>query len=283
MNSGKRVLLSTGVIAALLVGSCLVSTAQVLQRSFAASTVILHTGDTLRGPLTYFPKQDVIILTMPDLTQRTFSPGALRAIVVRGEISNTMFKLVTASRPAVSQAAAQLGVVAIDPANPFLPRVLQRSRNKVFITHQWTTEHTQRYRARAGLFEVIVPGKIMLLQRQDEAMPAQKSRVYYTRPTTEFLRNNTINQISDAFTQTAIDEINTSLKSRLYISMPDGELHFLRNPRKQLPMYFPDYSLRKFAQEQGILWSSPSGVARVVEYVNTLTSPYGQVSSSTNR
>ncbi|RSK43882.1 hypothetical protein [Hymenobacter rigui] len=267
----RKLFLSAGILLSIAKSSV----AQELQKSFAGSLVILHSGDTLRGPLTYLPRQDIIILTMLDQTRRTFSPMALRAFVVNGEISPEMLRLIEASAPtAVHIEAGKVPV--IDPRSSLLPSLLHHDKNRVFISHRWPASQMQRYRSKAGFFEVLVSGNAMLLQRQVDAVPAQPLRTIYRRPTTEFVKTNLNSNVptttTDTFVRLAGGATGRELKSRLYVSMPNGELHFLQNPRKDLLNCFPLYKreVLSFAHQHHIIWSAPQDIAQVIGYINAL-------------
>jgi hypothetical protein len=285
MNS-KHILKRIGVIGLLLGGMAVISQAQPapnhappltnqvqsMNRNFAGSLVLLRTGDTLRGPLTYIPEKEVIVVTMPDLSQRTYAPTAVRAFVVRGEISRSLASLTFPEFISPENQRSNFTALYKNPNSPFLTEFLKLSPNQVFVSSRWPTEQMRTRRAAAGFFEVLTSGNIMLLQREQENGKL-KSNTWYQNQYSEY---NILARWLEQDYKTPIPRpVRTELyyNHDLYLSLPDRAIIFLRHPRKVILSHFPTHkaAIASFVQQHQLSWSKPEDLMQVVAYLNTLS------------
>jgi hypothetical protein len=258
-------------VGAVFIGIVSFSEAQSLTRSFAGSLVLLKSGDTLRGPLTYLPEQEMIIVTMPDLTRKAFTSSMLRAFVVKGEISGYSLAGKALSKLAEpSSHAGGLAALYSNPASPVLESYLEKGRNRVFITYKLPTQQVQRRHKTAGFFEVLAPGNVMLLQREIEST-LNKERISYERQVTPpiYQDGKYVEQPIQLIAKKTVER-SQLLKPLLYLSLPNQELILLRNPRKDLLSHFTAQQERilAFVISRQLSWDKPADVAQIVNFLN---------------
>jgi hypothetical protein len=288
MNS-EHILKRAGVLGLLLGGIAAISQAQPapnhappltnqvqsMNRSFAGSLVLLRTGDTLRGPLTYIPDKEVIVVTMPDLSQRTFSPTAIRAFVVRGEIGRSLASITFPEFITPDKQRSNFTTLYKNPNSPFLTEFLKLSPNQVFVSSRWPAEQMLARRAAAGFFEVLTSGNIMLLQREQEngKISTRSSNKNQLRPGDYSMMAYRLEQAYGTAIPTQSVRTELYHKHDLYLSMPDREIIFLRHPRKAILAHFPVHkaAIASFVQQHQLSWSKPADLMQVVAYLNTLS------------
>jgi hypothetical protein len=246
-----------------------------LNRSFAGSMVLLRTGDTLRGPLTYIPDKELIVVTLPDLTQRTYTPTAVRAFVVKGEIGRSLASITVPGYSLPDKQLSSFTSLYKNPNSPFLSEFLKLSPNQVFVSSKWPAEQMRARRAANGFFEVLTSGNIMLLQREQENAKIRTiaSGKYQLRPSDYSMIAYRLEQSYGTGIPTHIMRPELYHKHDLYLSMPDRDIVSLRHPRRVISACFPAHkkAIASFVQQHSLSWNKPEDLMQVVAYLNSLS------------
>ena len=101
-----------------------------------------------------------------------------------------------------------------------------------------------------AFFVVLKPGNYSLLMRETKERQYDNSNNFY------------------AGQAVSIEKI----EERFYLLLPNQEIKLLRNPRKDLPGFFPKKSkeIIAYARDKGLSFTDPDELAKIVEYCNSL-------------
>lgn len=224
----------------------LASAAQpTLAQEFRYSTVVLHTGDTLRGPCVMMLDTDLLFISMPDQTVRSVPAVAVRTFAVRGEIMRPVNSPQT-FRP--TQNRSQLWWYGTQRARQFL--VYPWNRDKAYASSQ-----------APAFFERLNGGPVIMLRRR-VLLPRV---VRWTEPMipgampAHYMRRTLSNEYVEP-------------RDYFYLATPEGRIVPLRRPKRDLLAYFPVEAeqLEKLANDQNLSFNNAYHLARLVDFANEL-------------
>ncbi|GAB3831761.1 hypothetical protein [Hymenobacter jeollabukensis] len=217
-----------------------------IPQEFAASTVVLTNGDTIRGSLVLHNDLDLLLVTMADGTVRTVPALAVRTFAVSGEVMRfdrlpPQYYNYVSTPPRMRRRWAQV----------------QRARP--FLVYPWDHDHDYATSTAPAFFERLNGGPVILLRRQrlvSRAMPwSDPSWVsgYTTRPV-------------------GMPTYYTDVRELLYLGTPQGSIVALRRPKRDVLAYFPAEAeqLEQFARQHNLDFNEGAHLARIVDYANSL-------------
>ncbi|UOQ51468.1 hypothetical protein [Hymenobacter cellulosivorans] len=228
-------------------------------QQFAGSTVLLTTGDTLRGPLALHRNEDVILLTMPDNTVNTLSAVAVQSFAVKAakRDNNLVYQDFYDTRS---------GFYRGSPYYDMPPRRLLEKTDtslvRVFRTYRWNHDKDYSDFKSPAFFEQLSSGPNILLRREalvERVMnngPMYGGYGYgygnpYGVPRTSYYR-----EIKDAF----------------YLGLPNGNVLPLRSPKKDLLAAFRQQAkqIEQYAKDNKLDFTDARELAFIVNYANSL-------------
>ncbi|ALD21008.1 hypothetical protein [Hymenobacter sp. DG25A] len=237
---------------------------------FAAATVLLADGDTIRGPLILHHNEDVIRITMPDKTVRTFSPIAVKSFTVKGEVDNNLTE--NQAYPEKKPHPDDLSMRQIGYANSSgysfnsrssykqaLPLWLTRLDTlhvKVYRTYRWNRSQANSKFTLPVFFEQLSNGPVCLLRRQE-------------------LEKRVIRAYSNSSTYNQETRFYRPVKDLLYLGTPQGEVVPLRKPKKDLLGFYHTKSrqIQQYARQNKLDFSFSRELALIVDYANSISAP----------
>jgi hypothetical protein len=238
---------------AVLFGTLLAATvarpagAQKLVRRFAGSAVLLTSGDTLRGPLTLYSDQDMIVLRQADGTLRTFTSWTVKAFAVKGELTRYEYLLPPPTAPASP---------ALDRLERALVATIDTTDVRTFVSYRGRPQLRQRRGTTGapGFYELLCDGAVRLLRR--ESLRAQAQQAYLERNRRHELRPLAM---------------PSYLVSTFYLSTANG-LTPLRQPRRDLAVLLPRQApaLERYADLNQLNYANPYQLRAIVRYANNL-------------
>ncbi|PJJ60218.1 hypothetical protein [Hymenobacter chitinivorans] len=225
-------------------------------QEFGGSTVLLTTGDTLRGPLALHRNEDVIRLTMPDNTVNTLSAVAVQSFAVKGQQADrrNYYDDFYDARSGYYYGSPYYNM----PPRPRRERV-DTSLVRVFRTYRWNHDNDYSDFKSPAFFEQLSGGPNILLRREALVERAVNNGPMYGGygynpygvPRTSYYR-----EIKDAF----------------YLGLPSGNVLPLRNPKKDLLAAFRQQAkqIEQYAKDNKLDFSDPRELAFIVNYANSL-------------
>lgn len=236
------------LLGALLTGAAAgPAAAQKLVRRFAGSAVLLTNGDTLRGPLTLYSEQDVLVLRQADGTLRTFAPWAVRAFAVKGELTDYDHLLPPPTTPASA---------SLERMERLLTEMVDTTIVRVFISYRSRPRAGQRPSEAIlpGFYELLCDGSVSLLRR--ESLRVQARPEYQVRRG----RNGKM-MLTQAY-----------LIDHFFLFTADGQLTPLRRPRRDLAAALPQQApeLERYAQLNRLDYANAYQLRAIVRYANNL-------------
>jgi hypothetical protein len=216
-------------------------------QEFRFSTVVLHTGDTLRGPCVMYLDRDLLLITMPDQTVRTVPAVAIRTFAVRGEV----LRHGSGERP-----------VRVQPTSDSPLWWYGTSRARQFLVYPWNRDKPNAEHMAPAFFERLNGGPYILLRRRNLI-----SRVAQ-------LREPVIPggwPVATSIPRTLRHEY-LEPRDQFYLATPEGTIVPLRRPRRDLLEYFSAEAdqLEKLAKDQGMSFNDALHLAHMVDFVNEL-------------
>ncbi|WP_400191053.1 hypothetical protein [Hymenobacter sp. B81] len=236
---------------------------RALVQQFAASTVLLTTGDTLHGPLTLHADRDLLLLTMPDQTVRTVAAVAVRFFAVQGEQTTRSqqyydyYDFYDARRGYYGGSPRWLNPPPPRPERPDTALV------RVFRSLRWNRGNDYSDFRMPAFFEQLSRGPVLLLRRESLVeRPINAPSSYYAGGYGYGLPRGTMGYY-------------TELRPAFFLGTPEGEVVELRNPKKDLLAYFQPEArqLEQYAKEHKLNFSDARELAYLINYANSLRYP----------
>ena len=227
-------------------------------QQFAGSTVLLTSGDTLRGPLALHHAEDAILVAQPDNTVSTLSAVAVKSFAVKGEQNqrrnsyNDFFD-------------ARQGYYY---GNPYYSGMAPRQRRerldtslvRVYRVYRWNHDNDYSDFKSPGFFEQLSRGPSVLLRR-------------------EILVERPINYAGSPYGYGGgyggtprYGGTYSDLQDKFYIGTPAGNVVALRNPKKDLLNVFRGQArqLEQYAKDNKLSFTEARDLAFIVNYANYL-------------
>ncbi|MCC3156998.1 hypothetical protein LJ737_07100 [Hymenobacter sp. 15J16-1T3B] len=232
-----------------------------LVQQFAYSTVLLTSGDTLRGPLTYYADRDLLLVQQADRSVRTASAAMVRAFAVRGELTGAGEYLDMPAELPEPRRTPALSSAQGAPLPALLPQRAEPNATRVFRSLRWNhgAEYAD-YRTPA-FFEQLSAGPTLLLRRQQlvERPVSSTDPMFLSAYPAGGLPRGTVGYI-------------VSAQSQFFLATPAGEVLALRNPRRHLLAYFQAEAaqIEEYARQQRLSFNTSDDLARLVSYANAL-------------
>ncbi|MBC6699466.1 hypothetical protein [Hymenobacter sp. BT190] len=248
------------LLTALALSAAPVALAQQNQRAlvqeFAGSTILLASGDTLRGPVTLRRDQDVLLMAQPDGTLTTLSAVSVNSFAVKGEqidsrLGNGYYDNFLDARNGYYYGNPLYGVPRLRPETENLNRV------RVFRTFRWNRGNDYSDFTSPAFFEQLSNGPRMLLRR-------------------ESLVERTVNNGPYGYGAYGYGGRNfgtyTEKKDDFYLATPTGSIIALRNPKKDLLAVFRGQAkqLEQYARTNNLSFTVARELAFIVNYANSL-------------
>lgn len=236
----------------LSLGSCLLPLAAAAQlknmpQQFLSSTVVLTTGDTLRGSVVLHNELDLLLITMPDGTVRSVPALSVRTFAVRDEI-----------RPVERLPPQYRSTDALmSPRMRRRQHLVQRARP--FLVYPWNHDRDYGSALAPAFFERLNGGPVILLRRQHLVT----RNVYMTEPG---LMGSYMPRFSGS------GYYYTEVRELLYLATPQGRIVPLRRPRRDVLAYFPAEAeqMEEYARQHRLDYEDGLQLARIVDYANSL-------------
>lgn len=231
----------------LLLAAAMPARAQKLVRRFAGSTVLLTTGDTLRGPLFLYTDQDILLVRRPDGTIRTLTPWQVRAFAVKGELTgyDDLLPAPTAHTSA-----------AVERLEQRLVRLVDTTVVRTFISYRARPQARQQPNktSASGFYELLCDGPVSLLRR--EAL-----QLYYPYPLGAWG--------ADAV---SMPRPRYRLVSSFFLRTTTDRLAPLHRPRRDLAVLLPQQApkLEHYAQLNRLDYANAAQLRAIVRYANNL-------------
>ncbi|RAK69896.1 hypothetical protein [Hymenobacter edaphi] len=231
-----------------------------LVQQFAASTVLLTSGDTLRGPLTLYADRDVLLVQQPDQTVRTAAAATVRAFAVRGELTGTGDYLELTNDLPEPRRSAAYSTTQAGPLPALLPqRPVEATR--VFRCLRWNHGDDYADYRTPAFFEQLSAGPVLLLRRQQlvERPVSSTDPMFLSAYPAGGLPRGTVGYLVTA-------------RSQFFLATPAGEIRPLRSPRRHLLAYFRAEAaqIEQYARQHRLSFCTSEGLARIVTYANWL-------------
>ncbi|KUG09460.1 hypothetical protein [Solirubrum puertoriconensis] len=226
-------------------------------QQFASSTVVLNSGDTLRGPLTMYLDRDLLLLTLPDGRVRTVPANEVRTFAVRGD-----------GQP--FDATANGHMQPLRSGRGELPW-FGYNRARQFHVYRWSRDMPNANFTCPAFFELMSGGPVTLYRRCNLVL----RRVPWADPTFWSPTAIPTRRLSDMYYMPA---------DKYFLGTPDGYIVRLRQPKRDLLAYFAREArdIEKFARQHNLRFTDPRQLARLVDYANKLR-PYWPGSSPVAR
>lgn len=228
-------------------------------QNFAGGTVLLASGDTIEGPITFHRSEDVILVTMPDQTVSTLAAVAVQSFAVKGEQGNNL-------RQYDNFYTARQGYYHGNPGynRPAGRRVLDAGQVRIFRVYRWNRGNDYSDFRSPAFFEQISGGPNVLLRRETLIQrPMNYASPYgYGMGAYGMGMPRTIGYYTD-------------VKDAFYLGLPDGNVLSLRNPKKDLLNAFRQQSklIDKYAKENQLDYTKAQDLAYIINYANSLPGP----------
>ncbi|WP_165821989.1 hypothetical protein [Hymenobacter edaphi] len=224
------------------------ATAQQLVRRFAGSTVLLTSGDTVRGPLTLYSQPELLVVRTAGGV-RTLAPPAVRAFAVKGELTN--------HGAGGARLPAPLGAVP-QPASLIertLTALVDTTQVRLFLSYRVPPRPGADPDCAPGFYEVLCEGAISLLRRESAGTK------HVPRPTPPDRADST----RRAFR-------HEGLSSTYFIFTPWGQLRRLRYPRQELAQLLAARhgQLSQYIAAHRLDYRRPQDLTAIVGYANSL-------------
>jgi hypothetical protein len=210
---------------------------RVLTQQFAASTVLLTSGDTLRGPLTLYADRDVLVVRQPDQSLRTVAAGAVAAFAVHDE------------QPVTGRFLAAPDYVETQPDS---------ARPRVFHSLRWNHGYEYADYCAPAFFEQLSAGPVALLRRQ----------LVLERPAAL----DPLDQAQYTAWLPGAGGPYVALRSQFFLRTPEGKVLALRCPRRHLLAYFraEAAAIERYARANDLGFQTSQELAAIVGYANAL-------------
>lgn len=234
---------------------------QPLVQQFDGSTVLLATGDTLRGPLSLHRDRDVVLVSQPDGTVTTLSAVAITSFAVKGERydrrRNAYYDNFYDARNGYyygSPAYAGLPPLRRQPEAPDTARV------RVFRTYRWNHGNDYSDYKSPAFFEQLSNGPTLLVRRES----------LVERPVTGYG-----NPYGYGYPYGGSRYLGsyTEMRDDFFLATPAGNIIPLRNPKKDLLAVYRGQAkqLEKYAKDNDLSFTVARELAFIVNYANSLT------------
>ena len=246
-----------------LLGAGSAAQAQQNQRAmvqeFAGSTILLASGDTLRGPVTLRRDQDVLLMAQSDGTLATLSAVSVNSFAVKGEQTdsrrgNGYYDNFFDARNGYYFGNPVYGVPRF--------RTEQRDVNqvRVFRTFRWNRGNDYSDYTSPAFFEQLSNGPRMLLRREslvERTMPGMMG------PGMMGPGMMGPGRMMGTY---------TDIKDDFYLATPDGRVLALRSPKKDLLVVFHGQArqLEQYAKNNNLSFTVARELAFIVNYANSL-------------
>ncbi|AYA36501.1 hypothetical protein D3Y59_05180 [Hymenobacter oligotrophus] len=239
-----------------------------LVQQFEAATVVLTSGDTLRGPAALHTDRDVLLVNLPDHSVRTVPALAVAGFATRGE----------KQQPAgyfdqyYDFYDARRGYFFGNPSWGPLPMQARRQRPdtarvREFRTFRWNRGNDYSDFRSPAFFEQLSRGPVLLLRRESlMERPVSAAdpmfRPYYANAPIGALPRGTMGYY-------------TTIRDQFFLGTPEGNLLMLRNPKRDLLAYFKPEAERieRYAKEHRLSFGDAHELAFIVNYANALRQP----------
>ncbi|KAA9339712.1 hypothetical protein F0P96_03600 [Hymenobacter busanensis] len=229
---------------------------RALVQEFSGSTVLLASGDTLNGPLTFHADRDVVLVTLPDQTVRTVSAVAVKLFAVKGEKTQRDNDYYDYYNFYDSRRGYYNG-------NPYWngPRPTQRRDTalvRVFRTYRWDKGNDYSDFKTPAFFEQLSTGPVILLRREALVERMVNSSPYYAGYGYGLPRGPV--------------GYYTDIRDYFFLGTPQGNVVELRNPKKDLLAYFSKEArqLEQYAKTNKLSFTDAHELAYLVNYANSL-------------
>ncbi|WP_149867201.1 hypothetical protein [Solirubrum puertoriconensis] len=239
-----------------------------LVQQFDAATVVLTSGDTLRGPAALHTDRDVLLISMPDNSVRTVAALSVAAFATRGEKEHPANYFDQYYDFYDARRGYFYGNTGWGP----LPMQARRQRPdtarvREFRTFRWNRGNDYSDFRSPAFFEQLSQGPVLLLRRESlTERPVSAAdpmfRPYYAYAPIAALPRGTMGYY-------------TTIRDQFFLGTPDGKVVMLRNPKRDLLAYFKPESDRveRYAKEHRLSFSEAHDLAFIVNYANSLRHP----------
>ncbi|WP_210515635.1 hypothetical protein [Hymenobacter terricola] len=222
--------------------------------NFQFCRVVLASGDTLDGQAAVGFSTDVLYLRQPDGKVRAFSPEAVAAFAVQGE------------------------VVGSGPNRPRAPHALDPTVVRLFRSLARTPEHPDQ-RPEPAFFEQLSAGPVLLLRRlclvpRMVAIGSNPNALPASNAAGMFWGGNGGGRAAQQAAASAVRYTTvTEFQDQFYVAWPTGEIRSIRTCKKDLLAAFPKQArqLESYAAEHRLGFTSAPELTELVNYVNSLT------------
>ncbi|UYZ57549.1 hypothetical protein [Hymenobacter latericus] len=216
-------------------------------QQFASSTVVLTSGDTLRGPLTLHFDRDLLLLDLPDGRVRTIPAGEVRAFAVRGDGQPA-----EAATPGMQTRPLRNG----RGGQPWFGY----NRARLFLVHRWNREQPKATLACPAFFELMSGGPITLYRRCSLVL----RRAPWAGATFQ-------NAAGFSGRQPLTDHYYAPAE-KYFLGTPDGQIMRLHHPKRDVLAYFAREAsaIAAYARRHHLRFTDARQLALLVDYANSL-------------
>lgn len=263
-------------------------------RQYLTSTVILTSGDTLTGSLVHYIEKDIIIVKAPDQLPRTLSASMVQKFTTNASI--------TPAAESVTNVYKRYGDMSHNASNSIVYEPVE-SPSKIttsspvflegvkydaldlhnYISLPWPKGMIHDTQDRFGFFELLIPGKVVVLQRETPRLLDNAARLHdYYPPVgaknaniSDILNRNSkaTHMYREVDNATSSVTSTTALVGVLYVIDLQGKIRKVAKGNKSnVLQLFPDKkeALQEYVRSERMSWNNIYDVIKVIEYGNTL-------------
>ncbi|GAB3825486.1 hypothetical protein [Hymenobacter jeollabukensis] len=253
---------------------------QEVGRHFASSTVLLTNGDTLRGELTLYTEQNLLIVKTADGTQSTQTPFTVKAFAAKGQLTQQLYTTLLFDNTRIENLGSG-NVRAQDQAVTVFDTTMH-----AFVSYRNVMRTRLTAEAEPGFYEVLSIGNICLWQRttlwarplgyQPQRKSGSANNSFVPVSFNTDARNLLAHKVIPAPTQSQSAARNRpydvhSVTRLYYVTSADSVL-LVRQPKTELLSYFQESAprIKTYARYHKLSYTKPDELAVIVDYANGL-------------
>ncbi|AIZ63851.1 hypothetical protein PK28_09390 [Hymenobacter sp. DG25B] len=224
--------------------------AQKFAKEFGWAEVALTNGETLKGPVTLYWSEDMLVLNQQG--QKVLPSVHVTHFTVRQEqpVDFDTKKRYDFEPMRQGYYPGKAGF----PTEPKPQKLWEMPPqvSRVFQTYRWSRAEDHSNFRGLGYFEQLSAGPVVLLSRQALFLKTQ--------------------HVAGAPGSTGSTYKQIAKKDGFYLSYSDGSLRYLREPEKEFYAAFQNYipQIQEFARRYNLGFSKPHELAYLVNYANSL-------------